>query len=540
MRCNYFSSCPLSWRQVRRWQGDRWHVGRWLVRRWLVGRWFVLIGCTLALPALAEDDKHFTAVIERAQQLAAEAYHPPEESLPKVLRELDYDTYRQIRFDPAHAYWQDESPFSLQLFHSGFLFPTPITLNVIENDTVAPLPFSAEDFSYDGNAAKLKEHDLTGSGHAGFRLHYPLNSEEYDDEFAVFLGASYFRIVGRNQAYGLSTRGLAIDTASTAGEEFPAFREFWMYKPDSDAEQIELLALMDSPSISGAYRFIIQPGENTQVEVEAALFARNDIAKLGVAPLTSMFTYGEASRERPDDFRPQVHDSDGLLMQTGSGEWIWRPLTNPEHLRISTFMDSAPQGFGLMQRERDFNRYLDIEAQYHRRPSQWVMPLDDWGPGRVELVEIPTPDETHDNIVAYWVADDTLEAGESRRLHYLTHTLNTQPEAHSLGRAIRTRHGRASVPGQADSALQGQRQFIVDFQGGALADIAADQPVELVINAQQDEILLPQVTPLPNKGWRASFRLPDSHQPSDVRLRLTLNDEPISETWNYVWYPNAQ
>lgn len=515
-------------------------VGRWQVGRWQAGKWMVLIGCTFALPAFAEDDRHFSAVIERAQQLAEEAYQAPEETLPAVLRELDYDTYRQIRFDPAQAYWKDESPFSLQLFHSGFIFQTPIALNVIENDTVTPLPFSAEDYSYDGNAEKLKEHDLSASDHAGFRLHYPLNSDDYDDEFAVFLGASYFRLVGRDQAYGLSTRGLAIDTASSEGEEFPAFREFWLYKPDADGEQIELLALMDSPSVSGAYRFIIQPGENTQVEVEAELFAREDIAKLGVAPLTSMFTYGEASRERPDDFRPQVHDSDGLLMHTGSGEWIWRPLNNPSHVRTSAFIDDSPQGFGLMQRERDFNRYLDTEAQYHRRPSQWVVPLDDWGPGRVELVEIPTPDETHDNIVAYWVADDTLDSGDSLRLHYLTHTLNGQPDAHNLGRAIRTRHGRAGVPGQADSPSQDQRQFIVDFQGGALDNIAADQPVELDISTQHGEVLLPQVTALPNNGWRASFRLPASDQPSDVRLRLTLDGEPVSETWNYVWYPDAE
>jgi glucans biosynthesis protein len=500
----------------------------------------VLLGCTAVSTAFAEDDRHFSAVIERAQQLAEEAYQAPKETLPKVLRELDYDTYRQIRFNPAHAYWQEESPFSLQLFHSGFLFQTPIALNVIENDTQTPLAFSAEDYTYDGNAEKLKEYDLSGSDHAGFRLHYPLNNDEYADEFAVFLGASYFRIVGRDQAYGLSTRGLAIDTASPNGEEFPAFREFWMYKPGSDADQIELLALMDSPSISGAYRFIIQPGEKTQVEVEAALFAREDIAKLGVAPLTSMFTYGEASRERPDDFRPQVHDSDGLLMHTGSGEWIWRPLSNPAHLRTSAFIDTSPQGFGLMQRERDFNRYLDTEAQYHRRPSQWVAPLDDWGPGRVELIEIPTPDETHDNIVAYWVADEPLDAGESRRLHYRTHTLNTQPEAHALGHAIRTRHGSAGVPGQADSSTKNQRQFIVDFQGGALDDIAANQPVQLDISMQEGEVLLPQATALPNNGWRASFRLPASDQPSDVRLRLTLNGEPVSETWNFVWYPDAE
>ncbi|HDZ47297.1 hypothetical protein LCGC14_0027070 [marine sediment metagenome] len=508
------------------------------VGKWHAGRWMVLLSCTVVSTAFAEDEKHFSAVIERAQELAEAPYQAPEESLPHALREISYDTYRQIRFNPEHAYWQEESPFSLQLFHSGFIFQTPVVLHVIENDTVNPLPYSADDYSYDGDAQALKEQDLTGSDHAGFRLHYPLNNNDYNDEFAVFLGASYFRIVGRDQAYGLSTRGLAIDTGSAEGEEFPSFREFWLYKPSSDAEQFELLALMDSPSLSGAYRFVIKPGEDTQVEVEAELFARDDVAKLGVAPLTSMFTYGDTSRERPDDFRPQVHDSDGLLIHTGSNEWIWRPLSNPENVHTSAFVDESPQGFGLMQRERDFTRYLDAEAHYHRRPSQWVVPIDEWGPGHVELVEIPTPDETHDNIVAYWVADDTLNAGESRRLHYLTHTLNAQPESHTLGRAIRTRHGSAAGPGQTDSAVGEQRQFIVDFQGGALEDLAADQPVELDISIQDGDVLLPQVTALPNNAWRASFRLPASDTPADVSLRLTLNGEPVSETWNYVWYPD--
>ena len=508
-------------------------------RRVRAGKLTVLLGCTIASTAFADDDQHFNAVIERAQQLAENTYQAPEETLPDALRDISYDTYRQIRFDPENAYWKEESPFNLQLFHSGFLFQTPIALNVIENDSVTSLPFAPEDYNYEGNAEALKEQDLSGSGHAGFRLHYPLNNEEYADEVAVFLGASYFRIVGRDQVYGLSTRGLAIDTASPGGEEFPAFREFWFYKPAADADHLELLALLDSPSVSGAYRFIIRPGDDTQVEVEAELFARDDIAKLGVAPLTSMFTYGEASRERPDDFRPQVHDSDGLLMHTGSDEWIWRPLNNPDDLHTSVFIDASPQGFGLMQRERDFNRYLDTEAQYHRRPSQWVEPLDGWGPGHVELIEIPTADETHDNIVAFWVADDALKAGESRRLHYRTYTLNAQPEDAMLGQVIRTRHGRVGIIEQEDSASSGQRQFIIDFQGGALDELTADQPVELDISIQDGEVLLPQVTALPNKGWRASFRLPASDQPSDVSLRLTLNGEPVSETWNYVWYPDV-
>ncbi|WFE72708.1 glucan biosynthesis protein G [Halomonas sp. M1] len=502
-------------------------------------RCILSLSCLIALPATANDDEVFNHVIERAQALADAPYQAPEESLPSALKELSYDDYRQIRFNPDRAYWRDESPFSVQLFHSGFLFQTPVNINIVDSGDVSPLPFSTDDFNYDHQASHLLEEDLTGSGHAGFRLHYPINSDDYADEFAVFLGASYFRLIGRDQTYGLSTRGLAIDTVSSKGEEFPAFREFWLYKPDEESSAFTLLALMDSPSLSGAYRFIIQPGENTQAEIEATLFAREDVEKLGVAPLTSMFAFGDINPELPDDFRPQVHDSDGLLIHTGADEWIWRPLDNPSAVRVSTFLDNAPSGFGLMQRERDFSRYLDLEAHYHRRPSQWVEPLENWGAGHVELVEIPTPDETHDNIVAYWVAEDALNAGESRRLHYRTYTLNTQPDEHALGQVMRTRHGNAAVPGQEDSSSANQRQFIVDFHGGVLEEISPDQPVELDISSLSGEILLPQVTPLPEGGWRARFRIPADSTPHDIRLRLLLNDEPISETWNYVWYPDA-
>ncbi|MBZ5488145.1 glucan biosynthesis protein [Halomonas aquamarina] len=501
------------------------------------GKWILLLGGLAALPASA-DDRHYDAVIEQARMLAETAYQAPDERLPDVLKELSYDTYRQIRFAPDHAYWRDESPFNLQLFHSGFLFKAPVTLNIIDDDTVSRLPFSTEDFQYDGDAQALLEQDLSGSGHAGFRLHYPLNTSEYADEFAVFLGASYFRLTGKDQVFGLSTRGLAINTASSEEEEFPAFREFWLYKPDAKAEEIVLLALLDSPSLSGAYRFTLRPGEQTDAEVEAQLFARDDIAKLGVAPLTSMYTFGEASHERQDDFRPQVHDSDGLLMHTGADEWIWRPLSNPDALRVSSFLDSNPGGFGLMQRERDFDRYLDMEAQYHRRPSQWVAPIEPWGPGHVELVEIPTQDETFDNIVAYWVADEPLEAGNTRKLHYHTYTLNDNPEELTLGRVVRTRHGGLWGLGQA-SEHNPQRQFVVDFEGGVLGDIPPDAPVTLDISAQRSEILIPQVTALSDNAWRASFRIPATGEPSDIRLRLMLNGEPISETWNYVWYPDA-
>ncbi|MBE0489213.1 MAG: glucan biosynthesis protein [Halomonas sp.] len=501
----------------------------------------------LAIPAAAETaprevDALFDTVTERAETLAGRSHQAGTAELPEALRGIDYDTYRQIRFRPEAALWGDEGLFSVQLFHTGFLFESPVRLHTVEDGKVTALDFDAARFRYDDAAAELPERDLTGAGHAGFRLHFPLNRAGYHDEFAVFLGASYFRLVGRGQGYGLSARGLAIDTALPGGEEFPAFREFWLIRPSPDATHMTVLALLDSPSLAGAYRFDIAPGRDIQVEVTARLFARRDVERLGVAPLTSMFAHGDTTPRAVDDHRPAVHDSDGLMAYTGRGEWIWRPLTNPRSLRVSSLLDHDPRGFGLAQRERDFDRYLDLEARYDRRPSQWVEPLTPWGPGRVQLVEIPAPDETHDNIVAYWVSDTPLRAGDSRELHYRTHTFNVEPAAAAPARVIRTRQGWGGVPGDPSSPPPSRRHFMVDFAGGELEGLSPDQPVEAELSTNRGEIHHLQARPLPDgRGWRASFRLdPEGQQSTDMRLQLRLHDKLISETWNHVWYPDEQ
>ncbi|WP_224750218.1 glucan biosynthesis protein [Halomonas sp. ML-15] len=507
----------------------------------------VALGCAcwlLLLPlvsAAQSTEEHFEAVIERAETLAGEPHDSRRGELPTALRDLNYDTYRQIRFRGDRAIWRDAGLFSVQLFHSGFLFETPVTLNLIEDGEVRPLEFSSDYYSYDGDAERLLEADLDGAGHAGFRLHYPLNRGDYDDEFLVFLGASYFRLVGRDQGYGLSTRGLAIDTGGSQGEEFPAFREFWLVKPDDDANEMSVLALLDSPSLAGAYRFDIRPGRDVEVEVDARLFARRDVDKLGVAPLTSMFAHGDTSAYPADDFRPRVHDSEGLTMRTTAGEWIWRPLTNPRRLRFSRLLDGELSGFGLAQRERNFDAYLDMEARYDRRPSQWVEALGgDWGSGGVELVEIPTDTETNDNIVAYWVPDEPLNAGESRRFHYRTHTFGSQPEAQQVASVVRTRTGWAAIPGQSNPPPRSRRQFMVDFHGGELAGLDASQPVDAELTTSDGEIHQLQVQQLPDGDtWRASFRVqPEGRSAADMRLYLSLRGQRISETWSYVWYPD--
>lgn len=510
-------------------------------RRWLT------IGLLVAglMPAAWAGERSalpevFAEVTERAQRLAAGSFSPPSRELPQALRDIDYDVYRAIRFRPEAALWRDTSLFSVQLFHTGFLFEQPVRLHLVEQGSVRALPFQSDVFRYEGQAAALQDADLDGAGYSGFRLHYPLNREEYHDEFLVFQGASYLRLVGRDQGYGLSARGLAIDTATSRGEEFPAFTAFWLFQPDPQESHIDILALLDSPSLAGAYHFRVQTGEQVTIDVEARLFARRDVAKLGVAPLTSMFMHGDVSPYPADDFRPQVHDSQGLLMHTDAGEWIWRPLNNPRTLRISRLQDSDPQGFGLVQRDRDFARYLDLESRYERRPSHWVAPLDDWGPGSVELVEIPSDSETNDNIVAYWVPAEPLTAGDARTFRYRLSTFADRYAEQSLADTRRTRQGWGAVPGQRPPPPRHLRHFMVDFRGAELSTLHASHPVEAVLEASSGEIRELQVQRLPDgETWRASFRLqPEGQTPVDMRLQLRLRDTPLSETWNYVWHPD--
>ncbi|MBB3141289.1 glucan biosynthesis protein [Halomonas organivorans] len=505
------------------------------------------LGATLAMEASAAPENEealFDTVTDQAKRLAESPYHAPADELPAALTDLDYDAYRQIRFRPEQALWNDtEGLFEVQLFHPGFLYDHPVALNLVAADgEVRHLPFDASRFRYEGDAAGLAELNLDDLGYAGFRLHYPLNSGDYRDEFMVFLGASYFRMVGREQGYGLSSRGLAIDTASPQGEEFPAFREFWLVEPGPEATRMTVYALLDSPSVTGAYRFDIAPGNQTVVDTEARLFAREDIAKLGIAPLTSMFMHGGIAGYPADDYRLRVHDSSGLALHTGSGERIWRPLSNPEKLHLSSFQDASPQGFGLVQRPRHFDGYLDAEARYEQRPSEWVTPLGDWGKGHVELVEIPSDSEANDNITAYWIPEQPLEAGQSRTFRYRLRTFGATPPDQQLAHVIRTRQGWGAIPGQSDPPPASQRHFIVDFQGTALQGLDADQPVAARLTTSSGELLEPRVQRLPDgKTWRANFRLaPQDDAPADMRLALTLHGEPLTETWNYVWYPDER
>ncbi len=477
----------------------------------------------------------FADVATKARQLAASSFEDPRGRVPDWLLEISYDQWRDIRFRPERALWRgDRLPFSVQFFHPGLFYDRPVKINVVDRAGAHPVEFSPSSFDYgQTNLGSRVPQDL---GYAGFRLHHPIKTPAYHDEVIVFLGASYFRGVGRRQRFGASARGLAIDTALPSGEEFPYFREFWLLRPAPAAAEIEILALLDSPSLTGAYRFVVRPGEETLLDVTAKLYRRADVRKLGLAPLTSMFYYGENTTRQFDDFRPEVHDSDGLLVQTGGGEWIWRPLDNPSTLRVGGVPVADLRGFGFFQRDRNFDHYQDLETRPDERPSAWVVPRGSWGAGRIELVEIPTHADTNDNVVAYWVPNGVPAIDQPIELGYRIHWFGDAAGRPPLGQVLATRtdHDREA----------GTRRFVVDFGGGQLARIPNDAVLRAVISigggAERSGDLLEQVVlkNLATDGWRLVFRMrPSDDGPVEVRAVLQLKDETLTETWSYLIAP---
>ncbi|WP_438823449.1 glucan biosynthesis protein [Alteromonas sp. S167] len=480
------------------------------------------------------------SVIDAARVSATQSYEQDDHGLNSALKEMDYTTYRSIRFKSEESLWRDENDYEVQFFHPGFLYEHPVTIHTIGSDN-APvrLPFDKTMFSYDGTSKALADLTDTKSGFAGFRLHYPIKNAQYKDEFAVFLGASYFRLVGKNQVYGISARGLAIDTALAKGEEFPHFTEFWIVEP-KEGQPITVYARLESPSVAGAYKFIIQPGLDTKVEVQSWLFAREDVQKLGIAPFTSMFLYGENSEKRHDDYRPEVHDSDGVLMVTHADEQIWRPITNPARLQITSLSDISPKGFGMLQRDGEWGNYLDAEANYHLRPGLWVTPSQGFDKGRLEVVEIPTKSEIHDNIVAFWTPEQPFNAGDSRYFAYTLSTVEQNPFKGELARVVRTRQGKAVLPGDEfkDERLSKTRQFSIDFTAPEGAELDADA-MKLVVQGVNGTISQQRLYAVADgKEWRATFFVqPKEEQTVDMRAYIEHDGKRISEVWNYVYQP---
>jgi glucans biosynthesis protein len=470
----------------------------------------------------------------RARELAGSPYRPPGSDFPEILANLSYDEHRDIRFRNDHALWLERPvDAEVQFFHLGYGFRQPVHIFEVADGQQREILYSPELFDYgqNGFAPDFSEH----LGFAGFRLHVPLNRPDYLDELAVFLGASYFRALGRGQRYGLSARGIAVDTGLPSGEEFPIFREFWLERPKEGQERLVVHALLDGPSLAGAYHFLIRPGETTVMAVQCTIFPRRTIDLLGIAPLTSMYLFGSADRKGVDDFRPEVHDSEGLQIWTGKGDWIWRPLNNPEVLRLSLYRDDNPKGFGLLQRTRSFDAYEDLESRYELRPSLWVEPRGRWGQGSIRLLELPTEQETNDNVVVFWAPAQVIEGGKEYGFDYRLHWCMIPPERPDLGQVIETRTGAGGVPGRDYG--NDRRKFVIDFAGGRLSGLPADGEVEAVLDVSRGEATPPIVQKnVVTSGFRLFFEYtPEDEGPVEFRAHLKHGDDVLTEVWSYQW-----
>lgn len=500
-----------------------------------------LLPALALLSATAAQAFGFDDVAAIAKAEAAKPYAAPASKLPKELADLTYDQHRDIRFRPPQALWRAQGlPFELQFFHLGKFFTQPVQLSEITPEgQVKPIRFDPALFDY-GKNNQLHPARWGDIGFAGFRVAYALNTPTYKDELVVFLGASYFRALGAGQAYGLSARGLAIDTVGGAGEEFPRFKAFWIERPAPEAKTLTIHALLDSAHSTGAYRFVVQPGTQTLVDVQSRLYVRAGVSTLGLAPLTSMFHHGE-NDPRAGHFRPEIHDSDGLslaLSPRGSEavEWLWRPLTNPKRLTVSSFAAERLRGFGLMQRDRSFTSYEDTEAHYERRPSAWVQPLNDWGPGRLELMQLNTPDETNDNVVAYWVPATVPAPGQPLDFSYRLHWQGAEWQRPTSGWTVQSRAGQGFQP-----LGQNEFQYVVDFTGPALEKLPADAAVDAVASANANAQVLEAIAhhnPA-NGTWRMSLRgrRLDPAQPVELRAYLRNGADALTETWTTLIAP---
>jgi glucans biosynthesis protein len=471
----------------------------------------------------------FDDVAALARRKARARYAPPDRAQPTELELLGYDRFRDIRYRPGRAVWRAEGlPFDLMFFHRAQSNPR-VRMNEVVEGEARHLPYDSADFDFGKNT--LSPETWGELDYAGLRVHYHLNGPEYKDELIVFLGASYFRALAAGTRYGLSARGLAVDTVGGQGEEFPFFPEFWIVKPAADARTLRLFALLDSPRVSGAYQFDVTPGDETVVEVRTRLYLRAPVGTLGLAPLTSMYQFGENQPHRAD-FRPEVHDSDGLMVTTGDGEWLWRPLINPNAPLTTSFSMRELKGFGLIQRDRNFASYEDPEARYDLRPSAWVEPLGSWGPGRVELVQLHTPNETNDNVVAYWVPERLPAPGQPLDLAYRLHWQGARVVQRPPGAWVtQSRVGR----GYRELA-DDEQQFMVDFVGPSLAELPSSAPVRAVVSAPVNgDILETNAYRVEATGaWRMMVLVKqlDATKPVELRGYLQNGADVLTETWS--------
>jgi glucans biosynthesis protein len=474
-----------------------------------------------------------------AKRMAGSAYVAPPRPAPEIIGKIDYEAWGKIRYDMGHALFA-EGPghIPVSFFHLGMFFPKAVEMNVVEAGSAREILYDPAYF--DMPETSVAKNLASGVGFAGLRIQEPKDGplDWRKNDWVAFLGAAYFRAIGDLRQYGLSARAVALDVA-VAGkpEEFPDFTKFYIERTGAE-NSLTVYALLEGPSLVGACRFLLTRGKGVTMDIDQALYLRANITRFGLAPITSMYWFSETKKDAGVDWRPEVHDSDGLAIWTGSGEHIWRPLNNAPRVIASSFADTNPRGFGLLQRDRMFDHYGD-GVFYDRRPSLWVEPSGTWGTGAIQLVEIPTDDEIHDNVVAMWVPAAPSVAGSEVQLAYRLHWQADEPFPSDLSRCVATRVGNGGQPGQPRP--KGVRKFMVEFLGPALASLSFGDKPEAVLWASRGTFsyIFTEAVPDDVPGlWRAQFDLTvTGADPVEMRLFLRAGDKILSETWAYQYHP---
>ncbi len=482
-------------------------------------------------------------LIDHARTLSTRDYVEPPRPAPEAVQRIDYDAHGKLKFRlEDQALWGESGgAYPVTFVHLGRWFPKTVRLHAVDGGEAREVLYSPDMFTVPPDSP-AREIPTDASAFAGFWLYESRNLSDWRDRepWATFVGASYFRTVGSLGQVGLSARGIALNVGDPKPEEFPDFTHFWLEPAANEGDPQTVYALLNGPSITGAYRFQLTRTRGVIVEIDKRLYPRRAIARLGIAPLTSMFWFGEYGDQRLTDWRPEVHDSDGLAMWTGEGRHIWRPLNNPPQISISSFADENPRGFGLSQRDRNYDHYLD-GVSYHRRPSCWVQPLGDWGPGAVQLVEIPTDDEIHDNIAAYWLSDRPTNAGDELTYRYRLHWLEFEPffPTTALARCVATRIGRGGEAGKPRP--EGVVKFVIEFDGPSLAKIPYAAKPDVIAETTRGHLTLTRARPVwYTPRWFATFDLTvEGGEPVELRCHLELDGKPLTEAWFYQYHPSA-
>ena len=475
-----------------------------------------------------------------AADIASKPFVPPPMPDPSIVRTMDYDAARAIRPDPnLFPYGNGEGPYPVMPLTVGSYFPKSVRLHVLEDGQAREILFRPDYFK-SPPGGPLSRLPSVPAPFAGFEMRQAFDKPARRDHegWARFIGASYFRAVGEADQFGLSARGIAQNTGVANPEEFPDFTQFWIGEGAKDGDPVHVFAILDGPSLAGAYRFIVHRGRGVTMDITCDLHLRKPIERLGIAPLTSMFWFSEAVKGTATDWRPEVHDSDGLSLWTGKGERLWRPLNDPATLDISAFEDENPRGFGLMQRDKSYDHYLDA-VFYEKRPCGWVEPVGDWGKGAVQLVEIPTDNETYDNVVAMWVPAEPTKAGQVMSYRYKLLWRDADPFPGDLALCVATRLGAGNLQGSARSKIL--RKFVIEFKGANLSKLDEDDKPEPVLTASRGTFSNSWTEPSPNGDdslWRTQFDLdPRGHEPVEVRCFLRHKGKPVTETWVYRYIP---